>query len=50
MYKKFYFVQRKQPIEKRFLQHFYEKTPVGQAMRECGIENFTIEIIERCET
>ena len=47
---KIYVGQTKQPIEKRFLQHFYEKTPLGQAMRECGIENFTIEIIDRCET
>lgn len=45
-----YVGQTKQQIEKRFLQHFYEKAPLGQAMRECGIENFTIEIIERCET
>lgn len=47
---KIYVGQTKQEIEKRFLQHFYEKTPLGQAMRECGIENFTIEIIERCGT
>ena len=41
--------QTKQPIEKRFLQHFYVQTPLGCAMRECGVENFTIEVIERCE-
>ena len=47
---KIYVGQTKQLIEKRFLQHCYENTPIGQAMRECGIRNFTIEIIERCET
>ena len=47
---KIYVGQTKQLIEKRFLQHCYENTPIGQAMRECGIGNFTIEIIERCET
>lgn len=47
---KLYIGQTRQPIEKRFLQHFYAKSPLGQAMRKCGIENFTIEIIERCET
>ncbi len=47
---KLYVGQTRQPIEKRFLQHFYAQTPLGQAMRQCGIENFTIEIIERCET
>ena len=45
-----YVGQTKQPIEKRFLQHSKASTPLGQAMRECGIENFTIEIIEECKT
>ena len=45
-----YVGQTRQPIEKRFLQHYYAPTPLGQAMRECGIENFTIEIIERCQS
>ena len=39
-----------QPIERRFLQHAKAHTPLGDAMRECGLENFTIEVIERCET
>ena len=43
-----YVGQTKQPIEKRFLQHYHSKSPLGQAMRQCGLENFTIEIIERC--
>ena len=46
---KIYIRQTKQPIEKRFLQHSKANSPLGQAMRECGLENFTIEIIERCE-
>ena len=45
-----YVGQTKQPLEKRFLQHCYASTPLGQAMRQCGLENFTIEIIERCKT
>ena len=45
-----YVGQTRQSIEKRFLQHYHTPTPLGQAMRECGIENFTIEIIEYCET
>lgn len=47
---KIYVGQTKQSIEKRFLQHSKSSTPLGQAMRECGIENFNIEIIERCQT
>ena len=31
------------------MQHSKAISPLGQAMRECGLENFTIEIIERCE-
>lgn len=46
---KIYIGQTRQPIEKRFLQHFKADSPLGQDMREYGIENFTIEIIERCE-
>lgn len=46
---KIYIGQTRQPIEKRFLQHFKADSPLGQDMCEYGIENFTIEIIERCE-
>lgn len=46
---KIYICQTKQPIEKRFLQHSKANSPLGQAMRDCGLENFTIEVIERCE-
>lgn len=45
-----YVGQTRQPIEKRFLQHSKAKTPLGNAMRDCGIENFTIEVIEECAT
>ena len=44
---KIYIGQTKQPIERRFLQHSKANSPLGQAMRECSLENFTIEIIER---
>jgi len=47
---KIYVGQTKQSIEKRFMQHLHADSPLGQAMRECGVENFTIEIIEECET
>lgn len=43
-----YVGQTKYPIEKRFLQHSKSLTPLGRAIQQCGIENFTIEIIERC--
>lgn len=47
---KIYVGQTRQPIEKRFLQHAHAATPLGAAMRQCGLENFTIEIIEECDT
>lgn len=47
---KIYVGQTRQPIEKRFLQHAHATTPLGAAMRQCGLENFTIEIIEECDT
>ena len=45
-----YVGQTRQPIEKRFLQHSKANSPLGEAMRRCGLENFTIEVIETCET
>ena len=33
-----------------YLQHSKDNTPLGNAMRDCGLENFTLEVIERCET
>lgn len=46
---KIYVGQTKQSIEKRFIQHSKSATPLGRAIQQCGIENFTIEIIERCQ-
>lgn len=45
-----YVGQTSQPPEKRFLQHSKAKSLLGQAMRQCGFENFTIEVIEECST
>ena len=47
---KLYVGQTTQPLEKRFLQHSKARTPLGEAMRQCGLENFTIEVIEECAT
>ena len=47
---KIYVGQTHQSIEKRFLQHSKTNSPLGQAMSQCGLENFTIEIIEECAT
>lgn len=47
---KIYVGQTKQSLEKRFMQHLHANSPLGQAMRQCGAENFTIEVIEYCET
>lgn len=47
---KIYVGQTRQSIEKRFLQHSASDSPLGQAMRDCGIDNFTIEVIEECDT
>ena len=47
---KIYIGQTRQTIEKRFMQHAAAKTPLGHAMQNCGLENFTIEVIEECET
>jgi len=47
---KIYIGQTSQPLEKRFYQHSKANTPLGNAMRQCGLENFTIETVETCET
>ena len=47
---KIYIGQTKQKIEQRFLQHSKANSPLGQAMRQCGLENFTVEVIENCKT
>ena len=51
---KLYVGQTKQSIEKRFLQHYHSKSPLGDAMRKFDIKelafHFTIEVIERCQS
>ena len=47
---KIYVGQTHQMIEQRFIQHLKDKTPLGDAMRDCKPENFTLELIETCET
>ena len=32
------------------MQHAKANSPLGDAMRQCGLDNFTIEVIEICET
>lgn len=47
---KLYIGQTRQTIEKRFIQHSKADSPLGNAMRDCGLDNFTIEVIEECAT
>ena len=47
---KIYVGQTRQSIEQRFLQHSKSLTPLGEAMRQCGLDNFKVEVIEECET
>ena len=47
---KIYVGQTRRKIERRFIEHSRAKTPLGNAMKNCGTENFTIEIIEECST
>ena len=49
-----YIGQTTQGVQRRFRQHIEKALSGGHgklhtAMRECGIENFDIEVIERCE-
>lgn len=47
---KIYVGKTRYSIEKRFLQHYHTDSPLGNAMRDCGLESFTIETIEEVET
>ena len=47
---KLYVGQTIHTAEKRFKEHFYEDTYIGNAMRAHGIENFTVEVIAVCES
>ena len=46
---KLYVGQIRQPIEKRFIQHSKTNSPLGNAMKDCSLENFAIKVIEECE-
>ena len=45
-----YVGQTTRAIEERFNEHARAKTHLGNAIRLHGVENFTIELIEECET
>ena len=46
-----YIGQTTQRVRERFRQHYRRKNSfIGQIMRDFKIENFTIEVIEECET
>ena len=45
-----YVGQTTRSVEQRFKEHFHEKTYIGNAMRKHSMKNFTIEVIETCET
>ena len=45
-----YVGQIKQPIERRFMQNAKADSPLSNAMRDCGLDNFKIEAIEECTT
>jgi len=47
---KIYIGQTQLPIEIRFMQHSYANSPLGRDMRQYGLENFTVEVIEKCAT
>ncbi|MBQ6298691.1 MAG: GIY-YIG nuclease family protein [Selenomonadaceae bacterium] len=37
-------------LEQRLVEHSKANTPLGEAIRNLGIENFAIEVIEECQT
>lgn len=45
-----YVGQTRQEIAERFIQHSRANSPLGKAMRQYGIENFTIEVLEECNS
>ncbi|MBO4401317.1 MAG: GIY-YIG nuclease family protein [Selenomonadaceae bacterium] len=48
--KKLYIGQTTRDIKKRFKEHLYEDSAIGNAMRKYGIEHFRVESIEKCYT
>lgn len=47
---KIYIGQTTRTVEQRFKEHMDSPYLIGIAMRALGVENFTIEVIEECET
>ena len=45
-----YVGQTKQALEERFKQHARTDSLIGNAIRKYGAENFTIEVLEECDT
>lgn len=45
-----YVGQTTRSLKERFGEHMKAKTHLGNAIRHYGVENFTVEIIEECET
>ena len=45
-----YVGQTTQPVEVRFGKHMKSDFLIGRAIRHDGVENFTVEVIEECET
>ena len=47
---KLYIGQTIRTIEERFNDHIYDDSNIGNAIREYGCENFSIEVIEKCKS
>ena len=45
-----YVGQTTRSVERRFKEHARAKNHLGNAIRKYGRENFTIKILEKCET
>ncbi len=45
-----YVGQTTRSLKERFGEHMKAKTHLGNAIRHYGVENFTVEVIEECET
>lgn len=47
---KSYVGQTIQALNVRFRSHLREDTYLGRTMRKYGLENFSVEVIEECDT